>query len=95
MWPRMGGEIVQQGFQQCSTETMMHYATVRIWFIHLGYVLKENSQGFIAESSNQFIKKRLQYVRVGSNLGGNQAAYQLAEEFEEHLVSPLSGLEMK
>ncbi|MEG2433966.1 MAG: response regulator [Acinetobacter sp.] len=67
----------------------------QIWFKHLGYVVKDNGQGFIAKSSNRFIKKRLQYVRVDSDLGGNQAAYQLAEEFEEHLVSPLSGLEMK
>lgn len=28
-----GIEIVQQGFQQCNAETMMHYATVRIWYM--------------------------------------------------------------
>ena len=31
-----GIEIVQQGFQQCNTETMMHYATVRIWYMQDG-----------------------------------------------------------
>lgn len=31
-----GIEIVQQGFQQCNAETMMHYATVRIWYMQDG-----------------------------------------------------------
>ncbi|MEN3978218.1 hypothetical protein [Acinetobacter sp. CWB-B33] len=31
-----GIEIVQQGFQQCNPETMMHYATVRIWYMQDG-----------------------------------------------------------
>lgn len=31
-----GIEIVQQGFQQCNTETMMHYATVRVWYMQDG-----------------------------------------------------------
>ncbi len=31
-----GIEIVQQGFQQCNAETMMHYATVRVWYMQDG-----------------------------------------------------------
>ncbi|WP_228256319.1 hypothetical protein [Acinetobacter wuhouensis] len=31
-----GIEIVQQGFQQCNPETMMHYATVRVWYLQDG-----------------------------------------------------------
>ncbi len=31
-----GIEIVQQGFQQCNAETMMHYATVRVWYMQEG-----------------------------------------------------------
>ncbi|WP_312971009.1 hypothetical protein [Acinetobacter gerneri] len=28
-----GVEIIQQGFQQCNPETMIHYATVRVWYM--------------------------------------------------------------
>lgn len=31
-----GIEILQQGFQQCNAETMMHYATVRVWYMQDG-----------------------------------------------------------
>ena len=31
-----GIEIIQQGFQQCNAETMMHYATVRVWYMQEG-----------------------------------------------------------
>ncbi len=31
-----GIEIIQQGFQQCNAETMMHYATVRVWYMQDG-----------------------------------------------------------
>lgn len=31
-----GIEIVQQGFQQCNAETIMHYATVRVWYMQDG-----------------------------------------------------------
>ena len=66
----------------------------RIWLEKLGYLVKPMGQGFTARTNNKFIKKRLQYVRVDDNLGGNPAAYELGNEFEIHLVSPLNGLEV-
>ena len=59
----------------------------QIWFEKLGYSVKQVGKGFTANTANRLIKKRHQHVLVTEDLGGNQAAYELGKEFEEHLLS--------
>ncbi|KGT48407.1 hypothetical protein [Acinetobacter sp. HR7] len=62
-------------------------AAFRIWFEKLGYYVKPVGKGFTANTTDRLIKKRLHHVLVTDDLGGNQAAYELGKEFEEHLIS--------
>lgn len=59
----------------------------RIWLEKLGYSVKQLGKGFTANTSDRFIKKRHHHVLVTADLGGNQAAYELGQEFEDHLIS--------
>ena len=61
----------------------------RIWFDKLGYQVKcLNGQGFTARTNDRNVKKRYQYILVTDSLGGNQAAFELGIEFEDHLRAP-------
>lgn len=59
----------------------------RIWFEKLGYVVRITGQDFVANTSDRQIKKRHHHVLVTADLGGNQAAFELGQEFENHLIS--------
>lgn len=61
----------------------------RIWFAKLGYqVTRLKGKGFTARTNNRYIRKRHHYVLVTDSLSGNQAAYELGQEFEDHLRAP-------
>lgn len=64
----------------------------KIWFEKLGYEVKELDGGFVARVKSREVqrayKKSHHYVRVGSDLSGNQAAYELGAEYENHLCAP-------
>ncbi len=59
----------------------------RIWLENLGYLVKPVGKGFSANTSDRFIKKRHHHVLVTADSSGNQAAYELGQEFEDHLIS--------
>ncbi|WP_298064278.1 hypothetical protein [uncultured Acinetobacter sp.] len=64
----------------------------KIWLEKLGYEVKQLDGGFVARAKSReaqrAYKKSHHYVRVGSDLSGNQAAYELGAEFENHLRAP-------
>ena len=61
----------------------------RIWFDKLGYQVKcLNGQGFTARTNDRHTKKCFHYVLVTDSLGGNDAAFRLGREFEDHLRAP-------
>ncbi|NNP72100.1 hypothetical protein A7P53_06430 [Acinetobacter defluvii] len=61
----------------------------RIWFDKLGYqITLLKGKGFTARTNNRYIRKRHHYVLVTDSLSGNQAAYELGQEFEDHLRAP-------
>lgn len=61
----------------------------RIWFAKLGYqVTRLKGKGFTARTNDRHIKKCFHYVLVTDSLGGNDAAFRLGREFEDHLRSP-------
>ena len=64
----------------------------KIWLEKLGYKVKQLDGGFVARAKSReaqrAYKKSHHYVRVGSDLSGNQAAYELGAEFENHLRAP-------
>ncbi len=61
----------------------------RIWFDKLGYQVKcLDGQGFTAHTNDRYIKKCFHYVLVTDSLGGNDAAFKLGKEFEDHLSAP-------
>lgn len=64
-----------------------HLLALRIWLEKLGYLIREMGEGFVANTTNRFVKKRLKHVLVTKELGGNQAAYELGQEFEDHMIS--------
>ncbi|WP_347473435.1 response regulator (plasmid) [Acinetobacter thermotolerans] len=64
-----------------------HALAFQIWFEKLGYSVKQTGKGFVATTADRFIKKRHHHVLVTDALGGNQAAYELGQEFEDHLIS--------
>ncbi|WOE40109.1 hypothetical protein [Acinetobacter chinensis] len=64
----------------------------RIWLEKLCYEVKQLDGGFVARAKSReaqrAYKKSHHYVRVGSDLSGNKAAYELGTEFENHLRAP-------
>lgn len=56
----------------------------RIWLEKLGYAIKQLENGFSAKGKNT----KLAYALVLDDLTGNEAAYILGQEFEDHLASP-------
>ncbi|AWL29011.1 hypothetical protein DJ533_10755 [Acinetobacter defluvii] len=61
----------------------------RIWFDKLGYQVKcLSGKGFTARTNDRYIKKCFHYVLVTDSLGGNDAAFKLGKEFEDHLRAP-------
>ncbi|AYO54430.1 hypothetical protein [Acinetobacter wuhouensis] len=64
----------------------------KIWLENLGYEVKQLDGGLVARAKSReaqrAYKKSHHYVRVGSDLSGNQAAYELGAEFENHLRAP-------
>ena len=64
----------------------------KIWLEKLGYKVKQLDGGFVARAKSReaqrAYKKSHHYVRVGSDLSGNQAAYELGAEYEMHLRCP-------
>ncbi|WP_336152099.1 response regulator [Acinetobacter sp. 99] len=56
----------------------------RIWLEKLGYAIKQLENGFSAKGKNT----KHTYALVLDDLTGNEAAYILGQEFEDHLVSP-------
>lgn len=64
----------------------------KIWLEKLGYEVKQLDGGFVARAKSRetqrTYKKLHHYIRVGSDLSGNQAAYELGTEYETHLRAP-------
>ena len=66
---------------------------LKLWVKLLGYKIKDLAgQGFTARLEDRELMKRIKkshhYVLVTDELGGNKAAYELGEDFEQHLRSP-------
>ena len=64
----------------------------KMWLEKLTYEVKGLDGGFVARAKSreaqQAYKKLHHYVRVGSDLSGNRAAYELGAEYEDHLRAP-------
>ncbi|WP_111860396.1 hypothetical protein [Acinetobacter sp. CFCC 10889] len=62
----------------------------RIWLDKLGYQVKcLSGDGFTARTNDPNTKKCFHYVLVTDSLGGNDAAFRLGKEFEDHLRAPV------
>lgn len=64
----------------------------KIWLEKLDYEVKQLDGGFVARAKSREAQRAYKnlhhYVRVGSDLSGNQAAYELGAEYENHLRAP-------
>lgn len=64
----------------------------KIWLEKLGYEVKQLDGGFVGRAKSREAqrahKKSHHYIRIGADLSGNYAAYELGAEYENHLRAP-------